>query len=193
MSPKRKSAPQPPPPGPLLLNQDIPPRVRGWVLADFSEAVVGGIQREFIDGEAWCLYLWGATGSRKTSLAAAVLKCMRTTGTAGLFVPAYRVVKKLRNVGDVQAKHELERWGGVDVLVLDDLGTHRDTPHVLEQLLFLLHRRYDYARQTILTANMSLDDVSARINPATARRLEEGLVLHLTAPKENITDGVHGQ
>ena len=145
------------------------------------------------DPDSWCLYLWGATGGRKTTLAAAVLMELRrrtpSSRRRGLFLPAYTIVRKIRNL-ETAAK-VLAEWRKEPWLVIDDLGKHRDTPYVHEQLLHLLHERYDWAKpgeRTIITANMDLDTLAKRMDPATARRLEEGTVLQLQVRRHQETD-----
>jgi len=177
-------------------NRDIPLRFKVYGLNNFAAAVVK-VAEEFLatPGPWWSLYLWGPTGSRKTSLAVAIMLRARhlydSPRRVGRFVPAYQAVRVIRKVGDPDATKTVAGWRKTRLLLLDDLGKHRDTPHVQEQLLFLLHERYDWwepVYRTIVTANMSLDELGERIDQATARRLREGRVLKLgiaaTRPKE---------
>ena len=165
-------------------HSDIPGRYRRWRLRDFGPAAER--IREFLvtDDYPGC-YLWGETGGRKTSLAAAALIEARGNRPDrwGDFVTPYCATRTIRAVTDPAMNTVLRTWGATPFLVLDDLGKHRDTPHVIEQLLFLLHERYDWperAQKTIVTANMDLDELAERIDPGTARRLGEGLVIELT-------------
>lgn len=165
----------------------IPPRFLRHSLSTFRP-IPQQIHDFFAQKDCWSLYIWGPTGSRKTTLAAAMLVEIRRhhpPGNFGLFLPAYLVVSVLRDSRQDFGREHIERWVKDPAIILDDLGKHRDTPHVWEQLLFLLHKRYDWAgpgHKTILTANISLDKLAKRIDPATARRLEEGMVLHTKAP-----------
>jgi len=171
----------------------LPPRFTRWRMKDFSPSLIDAARPFFQAVGCWSLYLWGETGTRKTSFAIASLIHMRehTRTLTGLFLPAYECVRQLRNIHDPMNDAVLARWRKAMWLVFDDLGKHRDTPHIVEQLLFLLHYRYDWHEpgyKTIITANMSLDQLAKTIDPATARRLEEGKVLKLELPQEN-TDG----
>ena len=161
-------------------------------LDDFAAPAVRQIGRQFIDNpDCWALYLWGDTGSRKTSLAIALLlderERVQCSTQYGAFLPAYRAVDQLRDFDGGQPRKALHEWQGSPYLILDDLGKHRDTPHVIEQLLFLLHWRYDWqtpGQRTVITANMSLQDLAEFIDPATARRLEEGCVFQMKVPDD---------
>ena len=170
-------------PPPIDPAAGLPKRFMAYGLDDFSgcqEAV-----RRYLASDTDTLYLWGETGTHKTTLALAVLRELRARHQkhGGIFLPAYTAATTLRQVSDPNFPRAIKKWREEQWLVLDDLGKHRDTPHVIEQLLFLIHYRYDWAespRRTIITANMDLDNLARRIDPATARRLEEGAVLHMT-------------
>lgn len=172
-------------------NRDLPLRYRKYGLDRFPPEAWRAVGA-FLASDAWSLYLWGETGSHKTTLAVAVLvELRRRAGYAicrGLFVPAYSAVGTLRRPNDPNAQAVIMKWEAEQWLVLDDLGKHRDTPHVVEQLLFLLHRRYDWwtpesKQRTIITSNLPLQKIAGIIDPATSRRLQEGTVLHLTTDK----------
>lgn len=142
------------------------------------------------DGLCWSLYLHGPTDVRKTTLAAATLLRLRETAAspAGVFVPAYRAVAVFRDISSEHQRERIRDYVRTPWLVLDDLGKHRDTPHVVEQMLMLIHERDDWHNperntRTIITANMDLDELAKRIDAATARRLAEGMVIHMTVPQ----------
>ena len=163
---------------------DVPERYRKWRLSDFGPAAAK-LRAFLADDDCWACYLWGETGGRKSSLAAAALIEARgqRPDPRGDFVTTYVAARTIRNVANPMTQTILRTWAASPFLVLDDLGKHRDTPHVIEQLLFLLHERYDWAEpgeKTIVTANMDLDELAERIDPGTARRLGEGMVIELT-------------
>lgn len=97
----------------------------------------------------------------------------------GTFVTPYQSANVFRNIGDPHKAYIAEQWGTCPFLILDDCLKHRDTPHLIESLLFLIHRRYDYQRRTLITSNLSLDDFAKIVDDATARRIAEGQQIHL--------------
>jgi len=128
------------------------------------------------------MFLTGAVGSRKTSFAAAILKRWLVVWKEwGIFVPAYEAASRLRNLDKIA--ETVKKWSETPLLVLDDIGANRSTPHIIEQLLFLIQRRYDWERATIITSNLSLKKFSQRIddpaNPRAGSRIETGMVLDL--------------
>ena len=172
----------------------IPPRFRPYRLTPehWPSALLSLVEPWLEDRQSWSLYLHGPTDARKTTFAAAVLMDLRARdrrsgGSQGLFLPAYKAVGVFRNIHDENQRELIRQYARTPWLVLDDLGKHRDTPHVIEQMLMLLHERYDWhdperMTKTILTANMDLDELAKRIDGATARRLAEGLVVQMTVP-----------
>ena len=175
------------------LDFDIPQRYRPWSLLDFS---VAAVERsiDFLRGDATTLYLHGDIGTGKTSLAAAILYAWRWSGGAcnlecprdcgalrseyGRFLPAYQAAAILRNLDTCQTA--MTDWAGCLMLVLDDIGANRATPHVQEQLLFLLQERYDRCKKTIVTSNLDLNALAVALGERAASRLQEGILIELT-------------
>jgi len=175
------------------LDSGIPLRYRPWRLWHFGEAPTAKAL-QFLVGDASTLYLQGDVGTGKTSLAAAILYAWRWSGGAcsldcpvdcgagrpeyGRFLPAYEAAARLRNLD--KCGSAMDAWGNAAFLVLDDIGANRATPHVTEQLLFLLQRRYDRMLKTVVTSNFDLDAVAVALGERAASRLQEGILIELT-------------
>lgn len=65
------------------------------------------------------------------------------------------------------------------LLILDDLGTERQTEFATEQLDLIVDYRYINRKPLIVTSNLALDELPPRI----ADRLGEGLLIHLKEVK----------
>lgn len=158
---------------------DLPARYLRYGFDTFSPAIQNRV-RLFLEEPMWSLYLCGAAGTKKTSLAIATLVELRGLLKApadrfGSFLPAYQAARQMRAMNaDIIA-----RWRTSPFLILDDLGANRDTPHVTETLLFLLEERYDYERKTIITTNLSVEGFAKHLDPRVASRLQEGMILDL--------------
>ena len=160
--------------------QGIPPIYQRWTVDDFPIAVP--FCQPFLDGANLSLYLWSATaGSRKTSLACALLReWRRTRSLDSYFVPAYQYADTVRAQPDARYWPQSD-WISCDLLVLDDVGAARNTPHMVESLTLLISRRYDHQRPTIITANMDLDALAAVLDSRVSSRLREpgGIVIDM--------------
>jgi DNA replication protein DnaC len=185
-----------------LTHSDLPSFARRYRLTSHSDARAQKVVEWIETPMSPFLYLWGPTGAQKTTLAVAALIEIRerivqknpgvyhSPGNMGIFVPPYRAVQAIRAFDSDSDQMLIREWKRAPLLLIDDIGKHRDTPHVIEQLMFILHDRYDNhdpangkRRRTIITANMSPKEFGERIDRATQRRIEEGMVLELAIPK----------
>lgn len=116
------------------------------------------------------LVLGGERGVGKSAAMAHAL--VRYDGSA-LWVPAADVGATPRN-GFSENAHAWERWLGVQLLALDDLGTEQADPELLAGLLW---QRYDRGRATIVSTNLTRGAVAARyLAGDIGRRLADRLI-----------------
>lgn len=113
-----------------------------------------------------CLY--GGAGIGKTHLACAILLESVEQGASGLFVGASDLFHQLRSrfaaSGDMPTAEDLiDDVRGVELLVLDDLGTETPSDWVADRLFLILNHRYVAQLPTIITSNLSLEEFAARL------------------------------
>jgi DNA replication protein DnaC len=115
------------------------------------------------------LYLWGELGHGKTSLAVSILKVFMARGDSGLYIRAaqyLRLVNQVARGNDTQAAI-LDLAYSVGCLVLDDLGVEQATPAAIKQFYELVEeRRGTNGLYTVITSNLSIDDLEERWRPA---------------------------
>ena len=70
------------------------------------------------------------------------------------------------------ARAETRRYLNCDLLILDDLGSEMTTPFVQSALYTLVNARLTAGRRTVVSSNLSMDEVRRRYSPQTASRLE---------------------
>ena len=135
--------------------------------------------------ESW--YFWSpTTGTGKTGTAAAYLWQMvhhsnneHGRPPSALFVKTPDLLSMLRgtyNRADGPRETDvIDRYASVDVLVLDELGAERakDQEWLEDRLYQIIGRRHDDLRQTVITSNLSIDQVSKRIGERLAWRIVE--------------------
>ncbi|MFH0964721.1 MAG: ATP-binding protein [Planctomycetota bacterium] len=125
------------------------------------------------------LMLWGRVGVGKTHFAVAVLHELYLRGCDGLrFLDVAKLIAALRRqVFD--ADLERERIAREDVLVLDDLGLQGGTDWAREHVVSLISRREAEERPTIVTSNLSLEELSKAFDDRLASRLAGGKVIRM--------------
>lgn len=125
------------------------------------------------------LYLYGAPGLGKTFLSACIARVVSENGfsvvydTAGNIFAAFESRKFSKDDEDARdAREETNRYLNCDLLILDDLGSELVTPFVQSALYTLINTRLTAGRRTVISSNMSPDDVRRRYTPQIASRLE---------------------
>jgi DNA replication protein DnaC len=162
--------------------RDVPEHYRHWKLTDYSPSLREAVG-PFLCRERASLYLHGFVGTRKTSIAAAVLRECRAMDWDsrdwgyGQFVMADKFRAAILDFDSGPGR--LYHWRTASVLALDDVGTLRNTPHAVEQQSQLLCYRYDHGLPTVLTSNLTLDQLAEYLDARIASRMQEGVVLDL--------------
>ncbi len=129
------------------------------------------------------LYLHGPAGTGKTHLAVAALLELLAQRRAGRFVSANELMLECREAYrlDTPLSHILDAYSGPGVLLLDDLGAEKVSEFSRQVLVTLVDRAYARRRpRLLLTSNLTLDQVGAKLDERIADRLREMcLVLRL--------------
>lgn len=115
--------------------------------------------------DGWLL-LQGGYGVGKTHLAAAVANAAVSSGVPTLFVTVPDLLDGLRAAYGSQDTTFEERFTqvrGATLLVLDDLGTQNATEWAREKLFQILNYRYINRMPTLVTTNLTLQQIEARI------------------------------
>ena len=105
------------------------------------------------------LFIYGDVGTGKTHLACAAMQSAIMTGLRGCFASAPDILWEVQPSAS-QAEQIMKRLMNVEILALDDLGAHRDTPFAVEVLFRILNLRYMAAAPTIITSNWTLKDMA---------------------------------
>ena len=125
------------------------------------------------------LFLTGAPGLGKTFLSACVARTVAESGFSVVYDTAVNIFSKFeeqkfaRSVEEGQeGQRSTRRYLNCDLLILDDLGSELTTPFVQSALYTLVNTRLTGRKNTVISSNLSMDDVRSRYNGQTASRLE---------------------
>ena len=124
------------------------------------------------------LWLYGSSGTGKTTLAMLV---SRTALEAGRSVAIYslpKLLSRIRRTFDAEQGEQsyadlFERLATVDLLHIDDLGAENRTEWVLEQLYALVNERYEAQRSLVVTTNLEEHELEEQIGARVVSRLVE--------------------
>jgi DNA replication protein DnaC len=171
----------------------IPPRYRG---ASFERPPVSDMARDmqkkgavnkvraFVDeldsnlAQGQGLWLFGDTGTGKTTLAMLVSKAALEAGRTVAIYSLPKLLARIRRTYDSEPGGDsylsfFERLTSVDLLHIDDLGAEKRSDWVLEQLYALINERYESRRSMIITTNLEHEALEEQIGPRTVSRLSE--------------------
>lgn len=133
---------------------------------------------EMLDGGIGLL-LWGEKGRGKSSASAVIAKETRRRGHTVLYIESEALVTSIRmRLTFDEAESVEERARSVDLLVLDDFGKeYRDEGGMNEKKLeSLIRGRVAAERTTILSSNMTLDDLRATYKDTLVDVMGEAVV-----------------
>jgi len=133
--------------------------------ADSLERAFNHAQQFARSLQGWLL-LQGRYGCGKTHLAAAIANFVVDFGVATLFITVPDLLDTLRftyNAEDITFEQRFEEIRRVKLLVLDDFGTQNATPWAQEKLFQILNFRYINQLPTVVTTNLSLNEIEGRI------------------------------
>ncbi len=122
------------------------------------------------------VFMQGGPGLGKTFLSTCIAKVVSERGwsvvyeTAGAAFGKYEAEKFGR--GDQEeARRDIRRMEGCDLLILDDLGTEFVSPFTVSALYTLLNTRLAAGRKTVISSNLTLRDLGERYSAPIMSRL----------------------
>ncbi|MCI6399690.1 ATP-binding protein [Lawsonibacter sp.] len=125
------------------------------------------------------LFLTGAPGLGKTFLSACIARTVSENGFSVVYDTAVNIFARFEEqkfardkLDAEEARDETRRYLGCDLLILDDLGSELTTPFVQSALYTLVNARLMADKRTVISSNLSMDEVRRRYTGQIASRLE---------------------
>jgi len=125
---------------------------------DYAERILDG-------KEELGAYVFGGSGTGKTFLAKLLNNELVESMRDVVFFKAVDLAMVLRTVSMANRRDEdvmgkiINDLRSVDVLIVDDLGTQKNTDFVKEIMFSIFDTRYDNRKKTVITTNLTADDI----------------------------------
>lgn len=133
------------------------------------------------------LYLHSKTkGSGKTRMAVSIANAIiNHKNTAAKFTTAIRIIEEIKRTiyDELADKNILRDLQQIDVLVIDDIGTERESGYVNEQFYSILNERLINKRVTIFTSNCSIEEL--KLDERIVNRIQK-MAIPIKFPEESI-------
>lgn len=162
---------------------------RGEDLERFRRALQ--VSREFVnnfDSDYENLYFYGTVGTGKSFLSICAAGELIQSGHSVLYFSASALFDKLSALAfQYQNKDEyrsfIEDISDVQLLIIDDLGTEMASSFVSGQLFSIINERHLRRRSTIISTNLTLEDLRNRYSDRVCSRIISGYTAcKLTGP-----------
>jgi len=132
------------------------------------------LDRRLAEGRG--LWIFGDTGTGKTTLAMLISKAALEAGHSVAIYSLPKLLARIRRTYDSEPGGDsylsfFERLTSVDLLHIDDLGAEKRTDWVLEQLYALVNERYERQRSLIVTSNFEDDELEKQLGMRIVSRL----------------------
>ncbi len=166
-----------------------------WDFADFKleyypDRTVGGkinirtlMQKTYEDCRDYALHFEpgaknllfsGDTGLGKTFLSACIARTVADKGYSVVYESAVHLFEKMEKArfsGDEDSARQTERYAMCDLLIVDDLGTEMGGQFVNTALYTLINDRLLSGKATIISTNLTADDMEKRYSSQILSRL----------------------
>jgi DNA replication protein DnaC len=123
------------------------------------------------------LRMQGPVGCGKSHLAVAILREVIKKAYSGLYYNSPDLMRDLRATIDRNSETTedslLEEVTSTDLLVFDDIGAEKMTEYVLDRFYLIVNERYEMCKPIIVTTNLSLEDMEARLGKRITSRIIE--------------------
>ena len=132
---------------------------------------------ETFDGKGSNLFLSGGPGLGKTFLSACIASAVSEKGWSVVYETAVNLCARYEairfsNRGDPEeAEQDVRRYLQCDLLILDDLGMERENAFTVSVIYEVINARLRSGKSTVISSNLSVEEVSSRYNAQIASRL----------------------
>lgn len=112
------------------------------------------------------LYVWGANGTLKTTLASAIMRRLVYHGKRCEMVNSVDLFIRIQSTYGTPEREEdvLKRYSTKPFLVIDDMGKEQQTSWTASRLYSIVNARYGSMLPTVITSNFRISELATRMS-----------------------------
>lgn len=157
----------------------IPRKYYRATLDDFSgPRELADIAWRYVKSPRHSMLFSGDTGTGKTYMTVAIMREFVKAGKSNMrFVRIPDMLLDIRSSYDPDSPDNeravIQKYTNVGFLVMDDFGTEKQSEYSITALYMIIDERLNAERPTLLTTNLTLDQIAEHHGSRIARRLDE--------------------
>jgi DNA replication protein DnaC len=148
--------------------------------------------KKYVENWAWVqennagIMLWGDVGGGKTFLAACIANALIDKGIPATMTTIPKLVSAMTKDFGKDRENVLYMVANAPLLVLDDVGTERNTEYSNEQVYEIVNTRYKAKKPLIITTNLMMTEMKGT-EDVTRKRIYDRLIEMCTPCKVTST------
>lgn len=146
-------------------------------------AAHSGIIPPVVDGGA-SIFITGPTGTGKTYLASALILAIGIKKNRGNLHHVPTMLNQAMAEYVTESRRTMNEMTEYPIIALDDLGMEKPTDRTMEAIDIIVDRRYSRELQTIITTNMTMQDVAKFYGDRVSSRLSDMCMILRLAGKD---------
>lgn len=143
------------------------------------------------------ILIYGETGCGKTHLATAIFKKSLIDSREYLIKNSTDIMIELRSTFSTENNSNesdvIQKYINVDVLIVDDIGTEKNSDYVTQSWYQIINQRYNDMKPTVFTTNMTLPKISEFFGDRIASRMASGMVIKIEGNDERLNKNTSRQ
>lgn len=113
------------------------------------------------------MLLWGNVGTGKTFMAACIANQLIKNNIPVLMTSFTKIINEIFSIDD--KSFYFKQFNRYKLLIIDDLGTERQSDYAMEQVFNVVDERYKTGQPMIITTNLSVEELKKPKNIAYSR------------------------
>jgi len=156
----------------------LTPRQNIYKVVQICKSFIENFDKEYNN-----LLLYGNTGVGKTFLANCIAKELLDSAHTVIYLTAFQLFDILeknkfgKGEDNYESQNQFEYILDCDLLIVDDLGTELNNSFVSSQLYLCINERFLRRKSTIISTNLSLDNITANYSERVFSRIASNYTL----------------